>query len=326
MSGGSVVPDWGDVRLEGEPTMFIGWRLSNKRLEARRVSLHADTFAVLREIATGALEQLQEMEATPYSAYAHPEFGEEYVYLSTATASAVPAPRGLDLAQLCRSLESVQEVTAEDLQNLKFQFYGIAYGSGGDAVAFVRKSNPKKALQGGYKFFKFSGTLKRVENPDLVLEDSVDIVVTADTMAVLRAFSFETLAPDVNFSVSNVEQYVDDLVGALQGKLDVSSDSVEAIKSVSARKSSLVKRLKNAGALAATLDITSQSAQETVLRHGLGDLVSFDDSGKVVLAQESVEVFIDLIEGRLFEQDFTRSPARADRFRVRRSSSTAHPN
>ncbi|GCD19282.1 hypothetical protein CTKZ_08440 [Cellulomonas algicola] len=314
---GDAAPDWTGVELAGDPTMFIGWRRSNKRLEARRVSLHEDTFEALHEIGAAAISQLRTMRGLPYSPYVHPELGEEYIYLPLAADVPDSDGRGSDLAGLCRNLDAVQEITAEELRTHDFQFYGIAYASGENLVAFVRKSNPRRTLQGAHKFFKFSGSLKRVARPDIVLEDTVDLVVTQRALAVLRSFSFEMLAPDVNFSEENVQRYVDDLVGALQGKVVLSAGSIEALREVSGRKTSLVKRLKNLHSRASQLQITPASVQEILRRHDLAEVVQFDADGNVVLNVESVEVFVDLLEGRYFEQDFTGDAVRADRFRRR---------
>jgi hypothetical protein len=306
-------PQWHALELNGEPQFFVGRRKANRELEAWRLSLHADTFEALREICSGALERIQNMQGVRYSPYAHPELGEEYLIVGgEGGAGSVP-----EIQQICYEVRDVMPIEADGLAEISTQFYGIVYGEGNDVVGFIRKTNPRRSLNRGNRFFKFRDTLRLVDEPDVVLEEDVDLIVTNDMMAVLRPFSFETLAGEVSFSIDNIREYVAGLAEVLSEKIPLGPHAQQNLEDVARRKVSIVKRLRNVREHLEVADVDSEKLRSALARHELDGHLTFDESGCVSLDETNVELFLDLLEGRYFEQDFTGAGMRADRLRPR---------
>lgn len=323
-------PNWSQIVLSGSPTLFIGWRRWNKRLEARRISLHEDVHSSLLDLCQESLTNLANMSPVEYGPYVHPEFGEEYFCigldeLHTKSAGSEAAdeteplttPEGADLLRLGANLESVDFMDAPEIKNQAFSFYGISWKLGEERYTFIRKSNPKRSLEGGARFFKFAGTLKTVDKPDFVLEDEFDMVVTNSLVAVMRPGSFNTLTADIGFAMKHVSEHVQDLGVAISGKIPLASSSLSAIEELAKRKMTVAKRLINVIGRIKVIDLNPDSVRKSLELHGIPSTLLLDNEDKFSFDSENVEIFLDLVEGRYFEQDFTGTPARADRFRAR---------
>ena len=310
------------IRLDGEPTLIVGWRKRNNRLEGRRLALHHDVVSVLRDICSKTLEDLASMTAVPYGPYAETEPGEEYLEVAYEN---VPSPEGddtrrdsADLLQLANSLTVLPPIGIDALRAESFSFYGIAFEDSDAPTLFVRKANPKKSLEAGYRYFQYRDTLKRVEQPDLVLDDGIDVVLSSNTVYVLRPSSFRTLTNDVKFAASHVQQHVEDLVTGLKGHLAFQPSAAAALVAEGTRRVSLASRLRHAAESIGSLDLNAEKVTEALRRHAIDPATVLAPDGSFAFDASGVDVFLDLIEGRYFEQDFTNARVRADRFRSRR--------
>ena len=60
------------------------------------------------------------------------------------------------------------------------------------------------------RYFQYGDTLKRLEDPDLVVDDRIDIIITHDRVAVLDDRSFQTLFSDVGAAWVQIRELCDE--------------------------------------------------------------------------------------------------------------------
>lgn len=320
-------PSFRNIELKGNPKLVVGWRRWNNRLEARQVNLDEDVFPTLRRVCTQALANLSSMTAVPYGPYAEVEMGEEFLEISAKDVN-VSKPgdefekkndqaEGADLLKLVSQIRQLDDVGAETLRATSFSFYGIAFEEPGTTVLFVRKANPRKSLEAGHKYFKYGDKLKRVDQPDLVLDDEIDVVLTTDTAFVLRSSAFRTLTNDVKFATNHVEEHVKNMFEVLKGTLDFDQKSREFLMEAGKGKISIALRIRRVSTSIAALKLDSEKITSALQKHSIDPSILLASDGSLDFDSEGVSIFLDLIEKRLYEGDFDGEHLRADRMRRR---------
>lgn len=146
MGGNNAVLDWSKLSLKGDPQMLVGRRKPDGSFDARRISLHKSAYEPLLEVCEDACRRLASMSPVAYGPYTFPEFGEEYLLVQNADGL---SDMESDLPGLCREIDSLAVADESELANLQVQFYGISYESNEGVVTFLRKSNPKRAMNRG---------------------------------------------------------------------------------------------------------------------------------------------------------------------------------
>lgn len=305
---------WSDVDLGDDPRLIVGRRNSAGALEGSRVDLHDDTFAVIREIATNALETLTNTVARPYEPFAELEDGEEHFELS------LEGPAGSDsddeVADVTRLIMIVDDLRSLDARNLRDQtslFYAICWPASG--TGFVRKADPARGVRHG-RYFAYRDALRKVDEPDLMLYDTVDFVIHDGHAGILKPTPFRTLFADVHVALAEVPNYVDAVRTSLTQVTPMSDASAAALLSVVSSRTSFAARLRRLSIRMLEVTVTRESIELAAARH-LDDPSALLVEGEVVFDATNVPVFLDLLEGRLFEDDFTGERRRADRWSTR---------
>lgn len=308
-----MTPDWSRVAFWGPPQFLVGWRRSNKQLVIRQLQLHQDVFNDILEMPRNVLGRLSQMSPVPDSAYVEPERGEEFLWIP----SGAPRTDHADIVSLLLQFDNIEMIDASSFDDAKLEFYAVGSHSSIGRIAFVRKTSPKRTLERGNRFFKFSDTLRKVEQPDIVIEDVADVVVCELGTAVISPFAFGVLAADVGFSQEHVDDHVADISLELEHTLPISTGSRDALSSVGHRKVSVAKRLRVLASRLPTLHITTDIFRDRARERGLDSDTLLGANGELIFDETSVDDFLDLVEGRLFTLDFEEKAARADRFRYR---------
>ncbi|WP_349864378.1 hypothetical protein [Leifsonia sp. WHRI 6310E] len=301
---------WDQIAITTPPELFVGWRRYNKRLEARRLSLHQDTFEDLIAIANTVLSQLATMTAVEDGPYVSVEFGEEYLWLPRRNDEG-------DLISLASHVDDIVPIDASSYETQSLDFYGVSVGTTQGRITFVRKSSPRRALHRGNRFFRYSEVLRHAVEPDLMLEADADIVVCESGTAVLRPSAFQVLASDVSFAMEHVDDHVEQIAQALADRLPLTPAVVEVFKAAGRSKVSVAKRLKVLSENIGGYAINPTAIREKAIAHGLEVAEFFSDDGALVVDEFGIADLLDLLEGRLFTLDFQNKRARADRYRVR---------
>ena len=337
---------WPEASLDGEPRFIVGFRKGSGLIDCYRIDIHEDTFGEFREIAQGAISQIPRLTRRPYDYFGALE-DDEYFALDITRIPSRPtrasrkkstrkpigqvgvshsgtlepsAPGDEEAAAALRMVARTDEhrfLTADELRaGLKLNLYMIAFPLDSGFLGFIRRTRPHRSLAPGYRYFQYGDTLKRMSQPDFVLDNRIDMIVGPDEIAVFSDTVFQVLFRDVRLVMGSVDDNVQRLGSAFSEYLPISSDGVEALRRFANRGPTNAKRLHNLAHHRLT-DLTLDPADisKDLKSHQLDHLVV---NGELTLSDESIPSYVDYLEGRLFHDDHTSEPRRADRFSSRR--------
>jgi hypothetical protein len=327
---------WQDVQTDGDPHLILGRRQGKREIEAVLVELHEDLFAEVRGICEQALAKLTNTKPRTYEPNAEVDRDAHHFVLRLDALPDQPAPprsrsagkdapdaddnpdRTAALVKTLRNPGSLQPVDATRLSDFTAIFYSLAYQQDDDTWAhFITKVNPRRVLKRGRIWTQFGDMLRRSEAPALVLEPNVDVILTSTILAGFGATAIKNLFTDVHLVMRDVPVYVENIAEALGGTMPFSTAAKEALLAHVGRKVSVAARLYRLQERIPSLDLKPDRVREILIGHGIdpdrlvgrdGDF-SFDETG--------ASDFLDVVEGRFFEDDFTGEPRRADRFSTR---------
>jgi len=331
---------WANISLDGDPILVVGRRPQAKTLAGFIVDLHEDTFGAIREIAQATIEEITHCEPVEWHPNAVIEEGEQYLRLNVeglpspprsgrrrksarvAPADAEVSPQLQEAAALLRLVLAPGELTnlhPAQLQEDDFRFYAVVWerGDAGQPVAFVSEYNPLLVLHRANSWFRFDGTLRLAASPDFALDDRGDLIVTTDEIAILRSPSFDHLFADIRALLNDVPENVDALKRAFS-RLPISDESRKALEAVCATRPTFARRLQELATSEHARDVTLAKLHRALRSHG-EEPTDFIRNGRVEITRAEVGPFLDVLEGRWYEADFTSEPRRAARWSSRRS-------
>lgn len=347
------VPAWGDLALNGDPRLLLGWRPKQRRLVAQRLEIHEDTFEDLREIAQATLADLAERMARPYEPHAALDGQDEYFALTVDEVPGVqpdgalpkgtsadvstgqiadgqvvssalddPSPdeesNAADLLRLVRTAEQNEPMHPSAIGQRRYLFYAICFGTGDSTTAFVQKADPRRSLRRGHRFFRYHDTLRSAKTPDLVLDESVGFVIHGRQVAITQPPAFTDLLADVGIALRDVPTNVDRIATTLDPVAPLGEDSRHALRTLAGARTSLAGRLHRLQRRLGTLALDTDQVLAATQRHMNDPSKIIDGEGTFTFNDLSgVHTFLDLAEGRLFEDDFTGERRRADRWSTR---------
>lgn len=314
--------DWTHTDLSGQPRLLLGQRKSSKRIEVHRVELHEDLFGDLRSIASSAIAEVQRRDPRPYFTFAS-KTGDDYFDVDV---SDIPERRDLrkreddpEAYEIASALTMVAEcdahsvMTAEELRHADPNLYAIVFEQDGDYVGFVRNASPRRPVRAGLRYLQYGDTLKRVDPPDLAIDDDIDLVVAADRCAILSPGAFTTLFGDVGVAFEQVPTNVTAMSRALSKVIPLAAQTVDALKERCGRRVSDARRLHHivTERKAALKDLSPDDMKSLLKTRGLDGAIK---KGELCLDQVRISDFLDLVEGRLFNDDLTGEARRADSY------------
>lgn len=306
--------NWTGLDLEDEPRLIVGRRPRPKHLEAERVDVHEDAYPVLRDIARGALRDLAATAARPYEPFAELEVGEEHFELDVGTGA---DSDGAELVHLMSVVDELPSVDARDLRERSNLFYALCWPSDGGGTGFVRQTDPVRVLRPGRRFFQYQDALRTVDTPDFAIDDSVDFVFHAGTVGILKPTPFRNLFSDVEVALRDVQAYVDTVQTALASTVPISDTAAAALQAIVSRRTTFAARLRRLAERLSQVPVTVDAVRAAATRH-FGDASAvLDANGQLQFGEDRVADVLDMLEGRLFEDDFSGQHRRADRFSSR---------
>lgn len=317
--------DWAQTDLSGEPRLLLGERKSSKRIDVHRVELHDDLFGDLRSIAGLAVAEIQRRDAKPYSTFAS-KTGDDYFDVDV---SDIPRRRNLrkreddpEAFEIASALNMVADcdahlvMTAEELRQADPSLYAIVFEQSGDYIGFIRNTSPRRQVKAGLRYLQYGDTLRRINPPDLTIDDDIDLVVAADRCAVLSPAAFTTIFGDVGVAFEQVPSNIEAISDALKRVLPLGAGTLAALNARCGRRVGDAKRLhhiisQRKGALKS---LKPDDLKSLLKLRGLDGSVK---NGELTLTDDNVSDFLDLVEGRLFNDDVTGEERRADSYSPR---------
>lgn len=328
--------EWREISLDGAPRMLVGWRES-RRLNAYRIRLHQDVYSDLGALCRPAVDKIQNYAERAFENFAELDDNEYFWYAHAALPShelgiiagqAVPAiapeedsptleDDTADLVRLVRSVDGLQEASRDDLDEGGYSFYAICWPYRGSMIGFVSRVNPMATLKPGYRYFQFGNVLRAATRPDFSLREGADLVIGVEGTAILSSYSFEILLDDVGVRFGRVDGDVATVKKALADTIPMTPGAEEALRREASRTRSNAKRLRLLPDRLSKISLDIPSVRRSLDAHGINSGLLFDANGHFSFAAQNVGIFLDVIEGRYFEDDLGGERRRADRYSTR---------
>jgi hypothetical protein len=314
--------EWGQTKLGDGLRLLLGRRDDAGGLDARPVELTTEVADVLRDAARTTLVSLGQRSPKAYSTLGDAD-SDEFLSLAITSAdtdddSAAPAnlEETLSAADIVRlslgAFAASNFLLRDELFEGGWLFYAVVVEVVGsnDPIAFVRQYNPQRGFDPGRLLGVYGDVLKQINDPVFNFDLNFDVVVTSDEVAVLRATAFQRVFADVNVAASEVPSHVTSLESGLN--ISITAVSSAVLTSSCQDRLRMAARLKKLAKKPHLKLVTPQSLREALKRHSLApDRLGAGD--EVVLdSVDDVRVFLDVLEKRYYEEDFTGDHMRAD--------------
>lgn len=328
---------WETTSLDGDPRFIVGYRKASGLMDCYNIEIHRDLFPDLRQIARAALGFLGRSTGRPYAPFGALEEDEHFVL----ERSEIPRPvqktkRGLsrdhsrsedanspdELFGVAEALRIIDEtdhhpvLSAADLREAsRFNLYAISFHIGNSFMGFIRQANPRRSLRPGLRYLQYGDTLKRMEQPDIVIDEKIDIVVAPEDVAIVSDGSVQVLFRDVDLVMQQVGVNVDAVCRALGVCIPVTANSLDVLRIACSSGPRNAKRLHHlVHSRLPHLALDSSTFLAALGQRQLGHLIV---DGQLQLTESDVPDFLDFVEGRFFDDDHSPETRRADRFSPR---------
>ena len=282
--------------------------------------LHDNAFESLRQVAITAMEQLAKGHTRPYEPNAMLEAGEEHFFID---ANDLPKkgsddlPEAADLIELIEESDDVEPIQAGRLASGTFLFYAVVMPGPSGPVGFVRKVDPAAELRKGFAAFQFADALTRVTKPDLILYRGVDLIIGPPGVAAFSTTALQTLLADVEVVLQDVPENVKRVSDALRRAIPMSKGTSDALRKYTFARPSAAARLRRLPERLEAINLDLDKLRRSLKRHGIEASTLVDAKGNFAFGEREVPIFLDVVEGRWFEDDFSPEKRRADRFSKR---------
>ena len=333
------------IDLTGDPHLVLGRRgAGRKGMEAVRVELRDSLHSPFRAICEQALEKVQVTDGRPYEPTAELESGEEHFYLDVDQIPVIEGRPGRSaLARVSREVSGADDVdnsvltpalisALRDIGRLEYAsrneileynplFYAISWQQSNlEWTHFIRKSSPTRVLKPGRIWMQYSDALVRMEEPVMAIDEDVDIILGAGMMMAFKATPVKDLFSDIHLMMREVPAHVGKVQELLSARIPLSSEAADAIERVARKKYSVAVRLYALPDRIPTLNLTVPRVRQALNKHDLDQGALLNRNKEFDFLDDAVPIFLDVIESRYFEDDWTGELRRADRFSRRPAS------
>lgn len=185
---------------------------------------------------------------------------------------------------------------------------------------FIRKVNPRQILKPGFLWTHYESSLKRVATPDMVIESTVDVLLMPEQLFSFNGNKIKDLFTDVHLAAQDVPNYVNNIVTALGEDVRITDEALEVLRRTAMKKVSFARRLFALQSTLTNLHVKLDMIRDALASHGIEKEQLLDDEGNLRFEESGVGVFLDVMEERYFESDWTHESRRADRFSTRKRS------
>lgn len=323
--------------IEGDPQLILGKRQGSREIEAVVVDLHQNLFTDLRSICARFLQRLTNTAPRGYEPNAEIDRDNEHFVLdidevpeqppassrrrSTEEVENENMDRTAALVRTLRSPGRLEQIDASSLKEFKALFYSISYQQPDLSWAhFIRKVNPRQLLKPGFLWTHYGSSLKRIATPDMVIESNVDVLLMPEQLFSFNGNTIKDLFTDVHLAAQNVPNYVDSIVAALGEDVRITDEALDVLRRTAMKKVSFARRLFALQSTLTSVHIKLDMIRDALASHGIEQEQLLDGEGNLRFEENAVGVFLDVMEERYFESDWTQESRRADRFSTRRRS------
>lgn len=295
------------------PRVVLGWRARGSELRGCTVDVHQNAYQTLRDVGDECLEFMAEATLRPYEPFATLE--DDQVFELGSRDGSTPADLdSASIAQLVWKSDELQTLDPAKMRD-RYLFYAVVWSStDGPAIGFVRKKNARAAINSGSSYWGLNnGTLKKILEPDFVIEAYFDIVVHGDSLFMLHENSARVLLNDIAIASTGVPSNVQAFATVLGGVGALTPSAMTAIEAVASRKINVARQLARMPEFFSGVTIDATKLRSTALER-CSDPDSLINANNQVCVEESrVEELLDLVAGRLYFDTVTDEERRAER-------------
>lgn len=330
---------WKTVDLSGDPLLILGRRKGRTEIDTASVSAHRNLFPTLREVGHRALDRLNTRSPKDYHPHAALDTEDEYFLIPNEAIPNRPIknksmnedPQSENnpddeenpdrTASLIQSLENpftLDQLDAKEIGKFKAFFYSISFPQKeGKWVHFVNKSNPRQVFKPGRVWTQFTSDLKAVATPDLLLEPDCDVVLTKDFVAGFNSYYIRSLFTDVRIMMMHVNSCVDRIREKLISSVPLGNTAYTSLIELAEKQVSIASRLYQLEERMPEINLTADQVRRLLTSHKFDPSSILGENEFFNFDQKGVKIFLDLVEGRYFEDDWTGELRRADRYSKR---------
>jgi hypothetical protein len=330
---------WENLFLGGDPQIILG-RREKGGIAGVRIDVHEDFHAELRYVCELAVIKISETSERPYEPNAALESGEQHFSLSSDQIgdllgrTAIASDEGLESSEAegaaiepalisCLAEPTVHRLaTRDEFNNFGPFFYAVCWQQPDRTwAAFVRKTNPQQFFKAGRVWCQYATTLKRLDTqPTFALDPQIDLIVYEGRIISFSASALNFLFTDIRLAQSGVPAQVAKISDLIMPTIPLSERSTQSLVAAGARLKTVANRIYGLSARLSELQEMDTLTLERYREIASDDeeaLKLIDADGHLDFDEAGAHVFLDVIEGRYFEDDWTGSPRRADRFSSR---------
>jgi hypothetical protein len=133
-------------------------------------------------------------------------------------------------------------------------------------------------------------------------------------VAILRPNAFQSLFGDQGVQFESVPADVADVRDRLSLKIALSTTAEASLGAVGGRTQYIARRLRSLSGRIDQINLTFSSLSRSLRKHKKDPRVLLNAAEEFEFGEEHVETFLDAIDSRYLEDNFTEEERRADRF------------
>ena len=323
--------EFDDFELGDSPRLIIGWRNSEKHLEAFRVKLDEDLKEVLIELCAPSLEAIRNYEERRWENFAALDDEEYFWYkfsdlpnINVKSMRKQPPPENnvegsgaWDLIDLVKLADELPYVNRARLADGGFTFYAICWNYKGSIVGFVSHMNPVSMMRQGIKYFQFGEVMRKVDAPSFALSAGSDLVVGLSGLAIFNSSAFLTLFGDRSIAFSQVSKDLTSIKKILAKSVRLSAKGENSLKQKSITTQKYARRLSLLPDRLKAITLTPAQLKSVLKKHGVNHKLILEND-EFSFEEKDISIFFDAIESRFFKDEFSPEKRKADRFSTRK--------
>ncbi|WP_298208556.1 hypothetical protein [Ferrimicrobium sp.] len=309
--------NWGEVNLEDEAELLLGWRPRPGHIEVGAVELSTSVAIEMANAAKKALKDLAKMNRRPFSEALALEVGEEYVFVPAGNLliQNEKDPNKWEEPEIVSIVADMghQALSPEELRDGRYLFYAVIGRevNKDTRVGFIRQVDPHRVERQVFlKTIMGSEGLQKLIQPIFVFEDGFDVVVAPSEIAILRLEPFNRIFADLAPITAAAVPNANIIAGSLG---NMTQSAVNTLVEVAASRPSLARRVQRLARPGAMPTFTITELRNAMVKHNLSPNLLINGLN-IDFTNDGVIIFLDMVEQLYYETDFTQEHRRADRF------------
>jgi hypothetical protein len=271
-------------------SLVVAWK-RGQGLDGGEVRTGEEVKGHLRAACERTVSEILERELREYTPDMQLEEGECLVASDEDMIAQSPA------AQLLFPTAPLRDLPARELPRRAFQFYAVTLDADEGEVAFLRKTNPRRAGRAGGIVAALGNVLEKVTRPLFTFEDSFDLMVAEGTVVALNQSVFEVLFSDAPAIQARIPEWVEQVTD----HLPIAGDGAQRLAERCATDGRLRRRLRAVAARGHLPTVEIQQVRDHLAELGLPESDYIDEQNPFRLMQLLNE---DLFRGGLTRERF----------------------